>query len=480
VAKAIGGVLVTVIEPEALVEQNGQSQQSLATTAARNLATTKKSVPQMQGISSRWLLRMLPWIEVSGGTYRVNRRLTYAVGDGRLTFTNTGSEIQVIPAELGELPILRGYDDETVLTALVDRFEQREFAAGDVIVEFGHESNEAFLIAHGKVSKIGPGHYGNQTVLNTLANGDHFGAETLTDPQSMWEYTVKAITPCTVLVLPQQAFDELLEQSDSLRAQIERFQSGLLTSRNLDGEASIELSSGHSGEPDLPATFVDYELAPREYELSVAQTVLRVHSRVADLYNEPMDQVEQQLRLTIEALRERQEHEMINNAEFGLLANADLGHRIHTRSGPPTPDDLDELLSVVWKQPNFFLAHPRAIAAFGRECSKRGIYPDAIDVAGNRVPAWRGIPLFPCNKIGISPTRTSSIMLMRTGEQQQGVVGLHQTGLPDEYQPGLSVRFMGISPKAILSYLVSAYFSTAILVPDALGVLENVELGRED
>jgi Phage capsid-like protein/Cyclic nucleotide-binding domain len=473
--------VVTVNEPVAPdVEQNGRSQQSLATEAARNLATTKKSVPQMQGISSRWLLRMLPWVEVSGGTYRVNRRLTYAVGDGRVTITNTGSQARVIPAELAELAIFRGYDDDEVLAALANRFEQRQFAAGDVIVEFGHESNEAFLIAHGKVCKIGPGHYGNETVLGTLANGDHFGAETLADPQSMWEYTAKAVTPCTVLVLPQRAFDELLEQSDSLRAQLERFHSGQLSPRNPEGEAAIELKSGHSGEPELPSTFVDYELEPREYELSVAQTVLRVHTRVADLYNEPMNQTEQQLRLTVEALRERQEHEMVNNPEFGLLANADLGHRIHTRSGPPTPDDLDELLSVVWKQPNFFMAHPRTIAAFGRECSKRGIYPDSVDVGGNRLPAWRGIPLFPCNKIGISATRTSSIMLMRVGEQQQGVVGLHQTGLPDEYQPGLSVRFMGITPKAIVSYLVSTYYSAAILVPDALGVLENVELGVED
>jgi hypothetical protein len=71
-------------------------------------------------------------------------------------------------------------------------------------------------------------------------------------------------------------------------------------------------------------------------------------------------------------------------------------------------------------------------------------------------------------------------MLLRAGEHNQGVIGLHQTGLPDEYQPGLSVRFMGISEKAIISYLVSAYYSTAILVPDAIGVLEHVELGRED
>ncbi|GDY31700.1 hypothetical protein GTS_33330 [Gandjariella thermophila] len=107
----------------------------------------------------------------------------------------------------------------------------------------------------------------------------------------------------------------------------------------------MSVASGHAGEPGLPGTFVDYEVSPREYELSVAQTVLRVHSRVADLYDKPMDQVEQQLRLTIHELREEQENEMVNNPEFGLLHNVDLRQRIHTRSGPPTPDDMDELLS---------------------------------------------------------------------------------------------------------------------------------------
>jgi hypothetical protein len=67
---------------------------------------------------------------------------------------------------------------------------------------------------------------------------------------------------------------------------------------------------------------------------------------------------------------------------------------------------------------------------------------------------------------------------MRTGLDDEGVIGLHQTGIPDEVQPGLNARFMGIDDKAIISYLVSTYYSVAVLVPDALGVLENVEIGR--
>src|SRR5260370_27677230 len=80
-------------------------QHSLSTAAARNLATTTKTVPQMQGISSRWLLRMLPWVHVSSGTYRVNRRLTYVIGGGRVAFAQTADEVTVAPPSLREIPL---------------------------------------------------------------------------------------------------------------------------------------------------------------------------------------------------------------------------------------------------------------------------------------------------------------------------------------------------------------------------------------
>ncbi len=460
------------------VEPLEKPQLSLGKDAARNLATTTKSAPQMQEISSRWLLKVLPWNQVQGGVFRLNRRLTYSVGDGRVTFVNTGSQIRVIPQELCELPLLRDFDDVEALTALADRFVQKEFEPGEVIVEWGQPADQIVLIAHGKVEKRGPGKYGDETVLGVLVDGDHFSYQAILESQDFWEFTVKTVTRCTVLTLSQDDFEKLVSQSDSLGAHIARFRAQAQLPQNALGEAAIAMSSGHEGEVDLPGTYVDYEASPREFHLSVAQTVLRVHSRVSDLYNEPMNQTEEQLRLTVEALREREEHDLVNNPEFGLLHNADLQQRIPTRSGPPTPDDMDELLSMVWKDPSVFLAHPRTIAAFGAECSKRGIYPGNIEMNGNMVPSWRGIPLLPCNKIPITDTRTSSIMLMRTGLEKQGVIGLHQTGIPDEYQPSLSVRFMGISEKAIISYLVTAYYSAAVLVPDALAILEDVELGR--
>jgi CRP-like cAMP-binding protein len=310
-------------------------QMSLDIAAARNLATTTKSVPQMQAITSRWLLRILPWVQVSGGTYRVNRRLSYAVGDGWLDFIKTGAEYRVIPKELCELPLLRGCEDDEVLKALADRFVQKEFEPGAVIVEKGKPADHVFLIAHGKANKIGVGEFDGETVLDVLADGDYFGDRALVEAQDTWDFTVKAVTRCTVLSLPQQVLEELINQSEVLRAHVEKFKASLQQPQNEYGEADVALKSGHAGEPELPGTFVDYEVSPREYPLSVAQTVLRVHTRVADLYNDPMNQIEQQLRLTIEALRERQENDMINNRDIGLLHNADTKYSIHARTGHP-------------------------------------------------------------------------------------------------------------------------------------------------
>ena len=271
--------------------------------------------------------------------------------------------------------------------------------------------------------------------------------------------------------------EDLLRGSAPLRAHVEAFKARRPKLQDKDGQAAIELTVGHKGEQEISRTFVDYEKHPSEYELSVVQTILRLHTRVADLYNGPMDQTKEQLRLTIEALREREEHEIVNNPEFGLLHNADPRQRLQTRSGPPAPGDMDELLCRR-RRTQFFLAHPRAITAFAKECNKRSVYPETVMVDGKPAFAWRGVPLLPCDKIPISDAQTTCILALRTGAEHQGVVGLRPASLPDEHEPGLNVRFMGIDENAVLRYLVSAYSSAAVLIPDALGILDNVELGR--
>lgn len=241
------------------------------------------------------------------------------------------------------------------------------------------------------------------------------------------------------------------------------------------GTRTVECSPG--AEVDLPEIYVDYDENPREYPLCAVTTVLDLQTRISDMYRSPHDQIKEQLRLIIEKIKERQESELINNAGYGLLNNVDGSMRIKTRKGAPTPDDLDELIAKVWKEPAFFLAHPRAIAAFGRECTRRGVPPPTMTIFGSPFITWRGLPLIPSDKVTVKGEK-SSILLMRTGEKKQGVVGLFQPGIPGEVSPSLSVRFMGINHRAIASYLISLYCSVAVLTEDALGVLEGVSLDQ--
>ena len=67
----------------------------------------------------------------------------------------------------------------------------------------------------------------------------------------------------------------------------------------------VDVVCSNYDESPLPTTFVDYEENPREYILNSVSTILDVHTRVSDLYNNPYNQLEQQMRLSIESIKER-------------------------------------------------------------------------------------------------------------------------------------------------------------------------------
>ena len=85
------------------------------------------------------------------------------------------------------------------------------------------------------------------------------------------------------------------------------------------GEDNIGIECSPSDGDELPKAFVDYEEHPREYTLSTVTTTLDVQTRISDLYRSPMDQVREQLAVLIEMVKERQERELINNPNYGLL-----------------------------------------------------------------------------------------------------------------------------------------------------------------
>ncbi|MBQ7506464.1 MAG: hypothetical protein IJT05_03965 [Lachnospiraceae bacterium] len=256
--------------------------------------------------------------------------------------------------------------------------------------------------------------------------------------------------------------------------------------RVVEGETPLDVLCSQTKKSDIiPEGYIEYETKPREYVLNSISTIVNVNTAIEDVYSVPYDQVQEQLGLAIESLRERQESQLINNDDYGLLKNIAEDQRIQTRNGAPTPDDMDELISKVWKEPSFFLAHPRAIAAFERECTKRGVPPVTVGISGGTFLTWRGIPIVPTDKLMVdglkkpkSQSGKTNILLVRTGEAKRGVIGLFQAGMKNEHSRGLSVRFRGIDNKGVASYLLSLYCSVAILAEDAIGVLEDVEVGE--
>jgi hypothetical protein len=463
-------------------EPNSLLQRSVTTKVARNLANTTKTPPQMMSITPRWLLKLLPWVHVSSGTYRVNRTKIELQKPDRIGIEFHEGSPSFKPEALKSIPLLASFNDE-IITGLAKKFVLEESDIGNTLILEGEERHKLFIIAHGQVEILSKGLHGEELRIALLSEGEYFGEEELVS-QKPSTVTIRTITPVSFFSLSSNDIERLFRESPSLRELFEKTVEEYLKIRstvNKHGEKHIDLVAGFDEDVEIPETYVDYSNKPREYSLQAIQTVVRVHTRVSDLYNEPYNQIEQQMRLTIEGIRERQEWEFINNREFGLLHSVDPGQRISTRYGTPTPDDLDDLLTKVWKKPAFFLGHPKAIAAFERECTWRGVPPPAINLFGSPFLTWRGVPLIPSDKIEINKNKaglgTTSILLLRVGENEQGVVGLHQEGIPGEISPSLSARLMGLDKLGVASYLLTLYSSLAVLTDDALAVLENVEVG---
>ena len=467
---------------------DGILQRSVTTAVARNLATTTKTSPKMMSITPRWLLRLLPFEQVEGGTYRVNRTKVELPKAQRigvdLTGVAAGGAAVLQPESLRSVPLFSRLPDG-ILSRMAGRFRTEEVSLGNTLIGEGQDGNTFFILAQGQVEVLSKGAHGTNLRIALLADGESFGETDLVSDKPS-DVTIRTITPCVLLTLSRKELDAVLAEEPRFAEDFHRAideHRELQSTVNRYGERNIDLVSGFAENVEIPETFVDYSATPREYSLLAVQTVVRVHTRVSDLYNGPYDQLEEQMRLTIEGIKERQEWELVNNPKFGLLHSVDPAMRLSPRYGAPTPDDLDELLTLVWKKPSFFLAHPKAIAAFERECTWRGVPPVTADLFGTPVITWRGVPLVPCDKLeikGRSPTGRhglTSILLVRTGAADQGVVGLHQTGIPGEIMPSLSARLMGLDSLGVASYLLTNYFSLAVLTDDAVGVLENVEVG---
>lgn len=246
------------------------------------------------------------------------------------------------------------------------------------------------------------------------------------------------------------------------------------------------------GEP-LNTSFAAYREKPREIKLEIIQTVLKIHTRIPELYSETHNQLEQQMMLAAEYIYETKENLIFNHHDFGML-NQCAPSLKSNKERPLTPDVLDTLLHTIWKRPDFFVMHPVALMVFHKEANRLGITLETCEMLGGIFTMWRGLPILPSNKLYLyyrpgkhketahlhmldrpDGTCTTNVVLLRMGEAKQGVVSLFAEGTEGTKRfPLIKIDYMGTDDASIASYLMTMYAGIAVTVPGSLAVAKVI------
>ena len=261
-------------------------QRSVTTATARKLATTAKTAPQMGSITPRLLLKLLPWVQVSGGTFRVNRTKVELRKNDRLPIQYVNGVPSFTAKNLKAIPLFSEFDDE-ILNRLVSSFEAKEVDVDQLFVEEGKDKQRFFIVASGQAEVISKGSHGEDLRIALLGDGEYFGEADLLDEQES-TVSVRAITPTVFLGLKLKELVKFIKEVPDFRETFNKAvdkQLRLKASVNDNGEKHIDLVSGHEEDNIIPETYIDYEENPTEYSLNTLQTVVRVHTRVSDLYS---------------------------------------------------------------------------------------------------------------------------------------------------------------------------------------------------
>src|SRR6185312_1099 len=189
-------------------------QRSVTTSVAKNLATTTKTSPKMQSITPRWLLSMLPWVHVHGGTYRVNRTKVELSKAERIQVALNGGVASFPSEALRSVPLFSEVP-ESVLAQMANRFKTEEVSLGNKLSVEGEDLSKFFIIAQGQVEVLSKGVHGSNLRIALLTEGEFFGeTEIVSDRPS--DMTVRTITPCVLVTLSRKDLDAVLGEVPNL------------------------------------------------------------------------------------------------------------------------------------------------------------------------------------------------------------------------------------------------------------------------
>src|SRR5271165_6668471 len=220
-------------------------QRSVTTSVARNLASTTKTSPKMMSITPRWLLRLLPWVQVDGGTYRVNRTKVELTKAQRIGVDISAGGASFQSEALRSVPLFSRLPD-AILGRMNSRFKTEEVSLGNKLIVEGEDRSKFFIIAQGQVEVLSKGVHGSDLRIALLTEGEFFGETDLVSDRPS-DITVRTITPCVLLTLSRKDLDAALSELPKLQGEFQKAvaeHEELRTTVNRYGERNIDLVSG--------------------------------------------------------------------------------------------------------------------------------------------------------------------------------------------------------------------------------------------
>src|ERR1700689_5710300 len=189
---------------------------TLSVPAARTLSNPTLTVPQMLAESPRWLLHLLPWLNIQGGVYQVNRRRIVLRQSDRIATTLVHDKATLDANALRALSLLRTAN-EPLLTAISGALVEERRGAGEDLYKAGDTGEKFYIIVKGKVEITTTDAHGEKLRLALYGDGDFFGETALL---ADWRHstTAESLIPSVFLTLTRARFQELLNSSPDRKA----------------------------------------------------------------------------------------------------------------------------------------------------------------------------------------------------------------------------------------------------------------------
>ncbi|XWV25524.1 membrane protein [Tupanvirus deep ocean] len=213
---------------------------------------------------------------------------------------------------------------------------------------------------------------------------------------------------------------------------------------------------------------IDYHNHPAEIEIVPIETIVKIPSKVYDVLNYPHNQMNQQIRLTIENIYEQQEKFFINNSQTGLITYCTKNDRAKEYEIPISPNMLDDLLGMVWNRPTFYLMHPAALVDFCKACNSQSLNTGSMELFGYQFVTWRGLPIITSDKIPYEKGTRTFAFLIRSGENDMGVVQLYNITPTKSGYPGVFVETSMTDNLGSVNTRVTLYTNIAVLSKEAI------------